>query len=79
VFLCRHGPHTVSAVYSAALATMRSSPAAGSAFVHEVKLDGLFRQECAIGFEGVISKRSDEPYRSGRGRDWFKVKRLLRQ
>jgi bifunctional non-homologous end joining protein LigD len=39
----------------------------------------LFRQACAIGLEGVISKRGDAPYRSGRGRDWFKVKCLLRQ
>jgi bifunctional non-homologous end joining protein LigD len=39
----------------------------------------LFRQACAIGLEGIISKRPDAPYRSGRGRDWLKVKRSARQ
>jgi len=27
-----------------------------------------------FGFEGVVSKRADAPYRSGRCRDWVKVK-----
>ncbi|HEX6133027.1 MAG TPA: DNA ligase D [Longimicrobiales bacterium] len=29
---------------------------------------------CAHGVEGIISKRAAAPYRSGRGRDWLKVK-----
>jgi bifunctional non-homologous end joining protein LigD len=32
------------------------------------------RQACKHGLEGVISKRRSAPYRSGRGRDWLKVK-----
>ena len=39
----------------------------------------LFRQACAICPEGVISKRREAPYRSGRIRDWVKTKCSLRQ
>jgi bifunctional non-homologous end joining protein LigD len=31
-------------------------------------------QACALGLEGIISKRGDRPYLSGRGRDWLKIK-----
>lgn len=34
----------------------------------------FFRQCCKLGLEGVISKRSDRPYRSGRSGDWIKTK-----
>jgi bifunctional non-homologous end joining protein LigD len=34
----------------------------------------LFNQACEMGLEGIISKRVDSPYRSGRGQDWLKVK-----
>jgi bifunctional non-homologous end joining protein LigD len=34
----------------------------------------LFRKACEMGFEGVISKLIDEPYRSGRTRSWLKIK-----
>lgn len=29
---------------------------------------------CTRGFEGVIAKRADRPYRSGRGKSWLKIK-----
>jgi bifunctional non-homologous end joining protein LigD len=34
----------------------------------------FFAQACARGWEGLIAKRADQPYRSGRGRDWLKFK-----
>jgi bifunctional non-homologous end joining protein LigD len=34
----------------------------------------LFRAACNIGLEGMVSKRSDRPYRAGRSKDWIKVK-----
>ncbi|WP_332681410.1 DNA ligase D, partial [Bosea sp. (in: a-proteobacteria)] len=39
----------------------------------------MLRHACRMGLEGVISKRTDAPYRSGRGRDWVKSKCTQRQ
>jgi bifunctional non-homologous end joining protein LigD len=39
----------------------------------------FFQQACRSGLEGIISKRADAPYRSGRGRDWLKTKCTNRQ
>lgn len=34
----------------------------------------LFAKACEIGLEGIVSKRVDDPYRSGRSRSWVKIK-----
>src|SRR5690606_32085963 len=34
----------------------------------------FFAHACQLGLEGIISKRADAGYRSGRGRNWLKVK-----
>ncbi|HEX3494611.1 MAG TPA: RNA ligase family protein [Methylocella sp.] len=34
----------------------------------------LYRAACNMGLEGLVSKRSDPPYRGGRSKDWIKVK-----
>jgi bifunctional non-homologous end joining protein LigD len=39
----------------------------------------MYRQARAMGLEGIVSKRRDCPYRSGRGEDWLKVKSAYRQ
>jgi ATP-dependent DNA ligase len=36
--------------------------------------EAVFHHACAMGFEGIVSKRRDRPYRSGRSPDWIKVK-----
>jgi bifunctional non-homologous end joining protein LigD len=36
-------------------------------------------QACAKGLEGIISKRADAPYLTGRQKSWLKVKCALRQ
>jgi DNA ligase D-like protein (predicted ligase) len=36
--------------------------------------EAYFRQACASGWEGLIAKRADAPYRAGRTRDWLKFK-----
>jgi bifunctional non-homologous end joining protein LigD len=50
-------------------------------FSDHLKEDGatLVRHACRMGLEGIISKRADQPYRSGRGDDWVKSKCTLRQ
>lgn len=37
----------------------------------------LLAEVCKLGLEGIISKRSDLPYRSGRCGDWLKLKCIL--
>jgi bifunctional non-homologous end joining protein LigD len=34
----------------------------------------LFRAACNMGLEGLVSKRSDRPYRGGKSPHWIKVK-----
>jgi bifunctional non-homologous end joining protein LigD len=43
---------------------------------HLATSDGntIFRHACAMGLEGIVAKRRDRPYRSGRSPDWIKVK-----
>jgi bifunctional non-homologous end joining protein LigD len=36
--------------------------------------EAVLRSACRVGLEGVVSKRADAPYRSGRGADWVKAK-----
>ena len=44
--------------------------------VEHLEGDGarVFRHACALGLEGIISKRRDRPYRSGRSDHWQKIK-----
>jgi bifunctional non-homologous end joining protein LigD len=41
--------------------------------------EALFKQMCGEGFEGVVSKRADAPYRPGRSKTWLKAKCIQRQ
>jgi len=34
----------------------------------------FFAHACRMGLEGIIAKRRDRPYKSGRCTDWVKVK-----
>jgi bifunctional non-homologous end joining protein LigD len=36
--------------------------------------EAYYREACANGWEGVIAKRADAPYRAGRTKDWLKFK-----
>ena len=38
-----------------------------------------YERACAAGWEGLIAKRTDAPYRGGRSRDWLKLKCVLEQ
>ncbi|HVW58315.1 MAG TPA: DNA ligase D [Rhizobiaceae bacterium] len=39
----------------------------------------MLEHTCRLGLEGVVSKRADAPYHSGRGHDWIKSKCTHRQ
>ncbi|HVZ29715.1 MAG TPA: DNA ligase D [Asticcacaulis sp.] len=40
---------------------------------------GFIGKVCRLGLEGLVSKRADAPYRSGRNRSWLKIKCHKRQ
>jgi hypothetical protein len=41
--------------------------------------DMVFRHACAMGLEGIVSKRLASRYRSGRSPDWLKFKTRRRR
>ena len=45
-------------------------------FSEHLETDGptMLEHSCRLGLEGIISKRADAPYRSGRGESWLKSK-----
>ena len=58
-------------------------PAASKQLLYSDHVDAsgrdVFRHACGLALEGVVSKRDDSPYRSGRGGDWVKSKCLGEQ
>src|SRR5262249_4744466 len=52
----------------------KASP--GIRFNEHIEGDGptVFAHACKMGLEGVVSKRKDSMYRSGRSPDWLKMK-----
>ena len=48
----------------------------GMRFSEHLDEDGetIFQHACKMGLEGIVSKRRDFPYRSGRCKSWVKVK-----
>jgi CBS domain-containing protein len=63
------------------LAELLSSADVGRILFSE-HLDGegsaIFKRACEMRLEGVISKRTDAPYRSGRGESWIQTKCIKR-
>jgi bifunctional non-homologous end joining protein LigD len=60
-------------------ATLRSllvKVVSGLRWNEHIEGDGetIFRHACKLGLEGIVSKRKDSPYRSGRSPDWLKMK-----
>jgi bifunctional non-homologous end joining protein LigD len=53
-----------------------ATPAGRIRFSEHIAGDGaaMFEHACTLGLEGIISKRSDLAYRSGRSDDWLKTK-----
>ena len=48
----------------------------GVAFNRHFEVEGtvVYEQACALGCEGIVSKRLGSPYRSGRNDSWIKIK-----
>jgi bifunctional non-homologous end joining protein LigD len=45
----------------------------------ETEGEPIFKEACKLGAEGIVSKRSDGPYISGRSKSWIKIKCVRRQ
>ena len=61
----------------AALASLLRRSHAGIQLVEHIEADQggtVFDHACRLGLEGIVSKRRDAPYRSGRSGTWLKVK-----
>jgi bifunctional non-homologous end joining protein LigD len=63
-------------VRKATLANMLRSCPPGVCFNEHLAHPGdvVFRHACAMGLEGIVSKRLGSIYRSGRSKDWLKFK-----
>jgi bifunctional non-homologous end joining protein LigD len=63
-------------VRKATLRSMLAKAGLGLRFNEHLKGDGptVFAHACKMGLEGIVSKRKDSPYRSGRSPVWLKMK-----
>ena len=59
----------------ATLRSMLKRATRGIRFSEHLDGDGAlpFQHLCFMGLEGIVAKRRDRPYRSGRSPDWIKV------
>ena len=62
-------------VRKATLASIVAKASPGIRFNEHIEGDGptVFAHACKLGLEGVVSKRKDSAYRSGRSPDWLKM------
>src|SRR5215471_8839282 len=60
----------------ATLASIVAKASPGIRFNEHMEGDGptVFAHACKLGLEGIVSKRKDSGYRSGRSPDWLKMK-----
>jgi bifunctional non-homologous end joining protein LigD len=63
-------------VRKATLASLLARAGAGIRLNEHIEGDGplVFRHACKLGLEGIVSKRKDSSYRSGRSPHWIKSK-----
>jgi bifunctional non-homologous end joining protein LigD len=63
-------------VRKATLRSMLAKAGLGLHFNEHLEGDGpiVFAHACKMGLEGIVSKRKDSAYRSGRSPDWLKMK-----
>jgi bifunctional non-homologous end joining protein LigD len=62
----------------ATLEMILAKTSSGIRFNEHMEGDGptVFAHACTMGLEGIVSKRKDSAYRSGRSPDWLKMKNL---
>src|SRR5262245_28849231 len=67
-------PMPLLEVRKATLRSMLAKAGLGLRFNEHLEGDGptIFARACKLGLEGIVSKRKDSAYRSGRSPDWLK-------
>jgi ATP-dependent DNA ligase len=70
----KHDGFRIIARKKAAQVRLYSRP--GNDLSEHIEGDGptVFAHACKMGLEGIVSKRKDSAYRSGRSPDWLKMK-----
>ena len=65
-------------VRKATLRSMLAKARLGLRFNEHIEGDGptVFAHACKMRLEGIVSKRKDSAYRSGRSPDWLKMKNV---
>src|SRR5262249_29788191 len=68
-------------VRKATLASIVAKASPGIRFNEHMEGDGptVFAHACKLGLEGIVSKRKDSAYRSGRSPDWLKIRTRTRR
>jgi bifunctional non-homologous end joining protein LigD len=68
-------------VRKATLASIVAKARSGIRLNEHIEGDGptVFAHACKMGLEGIVSKRKDSTYRSGRSPDWLKMKNPMHQ
>jgi len=64
-------------VHKATLTPVLAKARVGIRYNEHLEFDdgeAVFHHACRMGLEGIVSKRKDSPYRSGRSPDWLKMK-----
>ena len=58
------------------LRTILKRMQSGVYYTDHLETDGatMFEHACRFGCEGIVAKRTDQPYRSGRSKSWLKIK-----
>jgi hypothetical protein len=72
---CRHAARS----WPPETASTRARAIASCCSSNDIEGDGptIFAHACKMGLEGIVSKRKDSPYRSGRSPDWLKMKNAV--
>ena len=75
---CGSTARSAAAALEERRARLRMALGSGKALRFSEHLEGdgeaIFRHACALGLEGIVSKRRDARYRSGRSLTWLKIK-----
>jgi ATP-dependent DNA ligase len=71
-------PRNWSVRHPATIGSTKSKRTVARGFLYadhlEADAEDIYRHACKMGLEGIVSKRRDSPYRSGRQQAWLKIK-----